>query len=168
MPSLQRKVVISGSITAMAAVFLPLPASASPYCDPHYARSYAKGSFAFTNYDSGTIYNSSGATVTKSYTHSESHSITSTVSAAMTVGVKTLIAEANATVSAGVAYTASYTNSTTFTVSAPPYTNVEYKDGVGVRSITVKEYYIYSNCNTGTPKYATLRGADNVSEVRNS
>lgn len=133
------------------------------YCDPTVNRYYTQTSWSWLSYDGGTIDNrNSGATLTKVYTHSSSYSYTTQVSAEVGVSAGVAVWEINAKLGVGVQVTGNYEYGTQFTVSAPPWTYVSYRDGVIQRTFSVRNVRTYSNCSTST-WYGTVWAADNYS-----
>ncbi|MBD0736179.1 hypothetical protein BGM09_23965 [Streptomyces sp. CBMA29] len=134
------------------------------YCPPEDDRTYTQTASAWYGYDSGTLANNSAGTISKTYTHSSTKSLTTTVSSELQISANYVVAQVNAKLGLSTAIQASYTKSEAFTVTAPAHTTVKYKDGILKRTIRVKWDHTYSNCTVKTvTNFAYL--ADNYSEA---
>ncbi|MFE0778488.1 hypothetical protein [Streptomyces sp. NPDC058861] len=141
------------------------PSPQSEYCQPHDQRTYTSTGNSWYSYDSGTLKNTSGGTISKTFTHSSNKSKSTEVSAEVGLSASAVVAEINAKYGVSTSVTASYTTTTTFTVTAPPRTTVSYKDGIMQRSYSIKKVHTYSNCTTSTT-YGRVLAMDNYSEAR--
>ncbi|MEU8433875.1 hypothetical protein AB0F18_13310 [Streptomyces sp. NPDC029216] len=147
---------------AVAATVDPSPQS--EYCQPHDQRIYTATGTSWFSYDSGTLKNTSGGTISKTFTHSATKSKSTDVSAEVGLTVSGVVAELNAKFGVSTSVTASYTTSTAFTVTAPAHKTVTYKDGILQRSYSVKRVHTYSNCRTSAT-YGRVLAMENYSEA---
>ena len=149
---------ITGGTAAAAAPARPH----TPYCPPEDDRYYKQTASSWYASDSGTLVNKSAGTISKTYTHSSTHSLSTTVDADLGVSVDFVVASVNSKLHITATKTASYTTTTRFTVTAPAHTTVTYRDGILKRTIAVTWNHTYSNCTVKTVHgYAHL--ADNYS-----
>jgi hypothetical protein len=133
-------------------------------CTAKDTRTYTQTSAVWYASDSGTLVNKSAGTLSQSFTHSSNKSLTSTVSAEVGAKVGLVVSEVTAKLGLSVAVTASYTTSTTFTVTAPPHTTVQYRNGIMKRTFSVKRVLRYEDCST-TTKYGTAVLADSYASA---
>jgi len=128
-------------------------------------RTYTPAGIAWYRYDSGSVVNNSAATVTKSFTHTFSASLTTTVSAEVGVEATVAVAEINSKLGISVAVTASVSRSTTFSVSVPPYKAVTYRDGLAKRFFNVTIHNV-SGCHEWDI-YGKVFAANNYTSITN-
>lgn len=164
----QGKMIAVAAALALTAITGGPAAAAAPvkphsiYCPPEDDRYYQQTSSAWYAADSGTLINNSAGTISKAYTHTSNHSLTTTVAADLEVSVDYVVGHVNTSLNYSTSHTASYTTTTMFTVTAPAHTTVHYTDGILKRTILITWNHTYSNCTVKTVKdYAYL--ADNYS-----
>jgi hypothetical protein len=145
--------VVGGTAVLVGVVLAPCaPAGAvSPqgkYCDPSTTRSYSGGSISWYLYDGGTMVDNSSGTISKAFQHTVTGSATTTVSAEVGVKASTVVAEVNTELGISASVSASISTRQTFTVSAPPHSKIDDRDGIARRASTVTTTQILTNCQT--------------------
>ncbi|MEV0531571.1 hypothetical protein [Kitasatospora sp. NPDC050463] len=156
---------VLGAAPAFAADVKPAPTS--DFCEQVTNRYYEQIGWDWNSYDSGTISNSSGASISRAISRTKSASLSATASAEIQVSADVFVAEVQAKL--GLSVTASVTLSATetFTVNVPAWTTVSYRDGIIQRRFSVRVVHTYSNCQTSTT-WATASAPERFSEVRNA
>jgi hypothetical protein len=154
--------------TALASTSAPthIAASRSPHCDPTIKTTFRQIQWKWKSFDGGEINNSSKrSSVTKTFQHSRTYSLSSTVEAGSHASLKVLLAEAGVSLKISISGSASFTKGQIFSVTAGPKSNVAFRDGVIQRIIQVKTHTLFSNCDTKDDS-SILRAADNYSSVK--
>jgi hypothetical protein len=158
--------------TAGLVLSLPATALASPlapageHCDPATTVKYRQVQWEWKSYDHGEINNASRAgTASQTYTYSRTFTLSSTIEAGAEVKIGTALVGASSSLHISVTGSASFTKGHSFTVSAGPHEDVQWRNGVIQRDIQVTKHVLYSNCdNKNSSGY--LHAADNYLQVK--
>lgn len=160
--------VVAGGVGAVPASAADVdPGRSSDYCEPVTSRYYEQIGWDWKTSDSGTISNSSGASISRAIARTNSGTLTATAGAEISATVDTFIGEIQAKLGLSVSVSATVTNTETFTVNVPAWTTVSYRDGLIERRFSVRVVRTYSNCRTSTT-WATASAPERYSEVRNA
>ncbi|MFI6849693.1 hypothetical protein OG535_40595 [Kitasatospora sp. NBC_00085] len=143
------------------------PGQSSNYCEPVTNRYYEQIGWDWSTSDSGTISNSSGASISRAIARTKSVTLSATASAEIQASADVFVAEIQAKLGLSVTVSATVTNTETFTVNVPAWTTVNYRDGIINRRFSVRVVHTYSNCGTST-SWATASAPERYSEVNNA
>ncbi|MFJ1709865.1 hypothetical protein [Kitasatospora sp. NPDC088346] len=158
--------VVSAGLLGAAAAAVD-PGQSGNICDPYNERTYTQTGYEWGTSDSGTISNSSGATVSRAIARSASGTASVTVSAEVQASGSVVIAEIQAKLGVSVTASVTLTKTDTFTVAVPAYSTVSYRDGLIKRTYIVTVRHIASNCKVSSTTYGTVVAPQKYAEVRN-
>ena len=149
-----RTLVVAFLTACLAASVAPV-AQAAVYCDPRWVYSvYSNTANDMRVFDRHAVVNGTGSTITGSFTAESSGTVSTSASISLTAEANlAVLAKVSATVNASVTTSMTATIGVTATSSVNPYSTLNGDYGIYRENVTMKRYYLYSNCNAGTASY---------------
>jgi hypothetical protein len=149
-----RTLVVTALAACLATSVAPA-AQAAVYCDPTWVYSVSSNTpNDMRVFDRHAVVNGTGSTITGSFTAESSGTVSATASVSLTAEASAAVfAKVSATVNASVTKSMTATIGVTATSSVNPYSTLNGDYGIYRENVTMKRYYLYSNCSAGAASY---------------
>ncbi|MGA8994720.1 MAG: hypothetical protein WB441_10495 [Nocardioidaceae bacterium] len=133
-------------------------AQAGIYCDPGWTYAVTSNTTNTMHVvDRTSVTNSTGSTkVNATFKADQAGTFSATASISLTAEASAAVsAKVSATVNSAITHSMTTTIGTSTTADVKPYSTLKADYGIVRENVSMKKYYMYSNCQTSSPTYFT-------------